>query len=338
MTNEPSSELIADIAKEERDSAQESPTVVNAPPSSESEPHDMAKRKAKGFSQFRKSVERDVLFGTASDLPRIVELSVAEIRPNPDQPRKTFNQEKLEELAASIRENGLIQPITVARDKNAEDGTTYIVVAGERRLRAHQILERETIAAIITEGERDVIALIENIQREGLDPLEEADAYQQMMERHGYSQTELGRIVGKKQNTISEALALTRLSDAVVVQYRTSDIPLSKNVLVEIAKASSPEDQLALIEEAQEFKLGVRAVRARRKAPSPSRDADGARSSETVAASQRKDRLIRSLAVAVKRAQEDARIEDFPAGSNALERLRELKHTLDETLDAITKQ
>ncbi|MEL7363310.1 MAG: ParB N-terminal domain-containing protein, partial [Bacteroidota bacterium] len=69
----------------------------------------MAKRKATGFSQFRRGVERDVLFGTASDLPRIVELSVADIRPNPDQPRKTFDSEKLEELAASIRENGLIQ-------------------------------------------------------------------------------------------------------------------------------------------------------------------------------------------------------------------------------------
>lgn len=295
---------------------------------------DMAKKQAAGFAQFSDRVStRNVLFQTSDDLPRVIEVALAEIDLNPDQPRKTFDEASLRELADSIAEHGLIQPVTVAQSA----GDRYTLVAGERRLRAHQLLSRDTIAAIVTTGEPDVIALIENIQREALDPLEEAAAYEQMMERHGYSQTELGRIVGKKQNTISEALSLSRLSPAVVDAYRTSDTRLSKNVLVEIAKEADETRQLELAQSALSDRLGVRAVRARRKSPSPP-PSNPTQSTEARAAGARKNRLIRSLAATVKRLGDDGRAEDFPAGSEALSRVTELRDQLNEHLDRITRQ
>ena len=292
----------------------------------------MAKAKAKGFSQFNAALEgRDVLFGVSESLPRVVELDVEGIQPNPDQPRKTFDEGRLRELADSIRANGLIQPIVVAR---VEGAGHYIVVAGERRLRAHQMLERRTIPAIITTGNPEVLALIENIQRENLDPLEEADAYALMMERHGYSQTELGRIVGKKQNTVSEALSLRRLSEEVKARYRTSDTRPGENVLVEIARETDAARQLELLAEALEFRLGVRAVRARRASSPPAAKAVGTPDKT----SARGEGLLRSLAVALHRARTEAGAGDFPAGSPALERLRELKAALDESLAALLQQ
>ena len=285
-----------------------------------------ARKPAKGFGQFRKSVERDALFGVSSDAPRVIEVEVESIETNPDQPRKHFDEEKLRELADSIRENGLVQPITVAA---TDTPGRWRLVAGERRLRAHQTLNRDTIFAIQTDGDPSVIALIENIQREQLDPLEEADAYAQMMERHGYSQAELGQIVGKKQSTISEALSLRRLSPALVEQYRTSDTQLSKNALVEIARANEA-DQETIMSEALSDKLGVRAIRERRLSPT--------KTPKAAAAGARKNRLIRSLAATVKRAKADARTSDFPAGSEALETIRSLRAELDEVLDPLFDQ
>ena len=285
------------------------------------------RKPAKGFGQFRQAADKNALFGTSDDAPRIIEVDVEHIETNPDQPRKHFDKEKLQELADSIRANGLVQPITVAA---TDTPGRWRLVAGERRLRAHQILSRQTIYAIQTDGEPSVIALIENIQREQLDPLEEADAYAQMMERHGYSQAELGQIVGKKQNTISEALSLRRLSPALVDQYRTSDTQLSKNALVEIAKADEAAQQ-AIMTEALSSKLGVRAIRERRVSPAP-------KTASATAAGARKNRLIRSLAATVKRAKEDARADDFPAGSEALETVRSLRAELDEVLDSLFDQ
>lgn len=302
---------------------------LDSSPSTAQPGDDMAKRKPAGFSQFS-NASRNLLFGTSTDLLRVVELDLNQIDRNPDQPRKHFDEDALQELASSIEEVGLLQPITVI---NKDD--RYLLVAGERRYRAHEILGRDTIAACITDGKPEIIALIENVQREALDPLEEADAYRQLIDQYGYNQSELGKLVGKKQNTVSEALSLSRLSDATVARYRTSDIPPSKNVLVEIAKERDEERQLALLDEALSFKLGVRAVRELRKSPTPS----GNKQIDAVhAANARKDRLIRSLASSVKRAKADARTSDFPDGSDALEQLRALKQELDEVLDPIFEQ
>src|SRR6185312_4844413 len=112
----------------------------------------------------------NIFFDTSPNLARIVELNLSQIHLDPNQPRKTVDEVRLQELANSISSVGLINPITV---KKVPDDDGYIVVSGERRYRAHQILGRERIQAIIIKGDNaDEIALIENVQREDLKPLE----------------------------------------------------------------------------------------------------------------------------------------------------------------------
>jgi ParB family transcriptional regulator, chromosome partitioning protein len=200
---------------------------------------------------------KDLFFGTSPDLPKIIELDLDQVVPNPDQPRKTFRQAALEELAASIEKHGLIQPVTV---KPNEHGG-YILVAGERRYRAHQMLGKTTIAAIVTNGNADEIALIENIQREDLNPLETAEALSQMMARYRYTQEELGKVIGKAQNTVSEFLKINSLSPRVKENYRTSDREFPRSVMLEIARLNDEDEQFRLWETVKGNKLSVRATR-----------------------------------------------------------------------------
>ena len=178
---------------------------------------------------------------TAADRPRIVEIDLHDLHPNPDQPRKAFSEESLIELAASIERHGLIQPITV---KRLDDGT-YLLVAGERRFRAFERLGRSTIPAIVTTGDAEEISLIENIQREDLNPLEEAEALARMMNRHRYTQEQLGQVVGKSQAAVSQVLGLLNLPETIKVEYRAAPRS-SKSLLVEIAAMKSEAEQLRL--------------------------------------------------------------------------------------------
>lgn len=201
---------------------------------------------------------RDVFFGTSEALPRIVELNLEQITPNPEQPRKDFNPERLRELADSIASHGLIQPITV-KENGAGPGM-YLLVAGERRYRAHKLIGKSTIAAIITHGSADELALIENIQREDLNPIEAAEALQNMMERHRYTQTELGKVIGKAVSTVNEYLRLNALAPEIKTEFRTSE-NISRNTLLEIAKLPTREEQLALWDIAKQGGLTVKKAR-----------------------------------------------------------------------------
>ena len=204
--------------------------------------------------------KRDFFFGTSPDLPKIVEINMGEIHPNPDQPRKTFDETKLRELAASIARQGLLQPIIVQKRAEPEGG--YLLVAGERRFRAHQLLERTTLPAILTEGNPDEIALIENIQRENLNPLEEAEALERMMARYHYTQEELGKVIGKAQNTVSEALQLNALPPFIKDDYRTSDTrAVSKSALVELTRIKDAQHQKAVWEAMKAGRWTVRDAR-----------------------------------------------------------------------------
>jgi len=203
-----------------------------------------------------------MFFQTSPDLPRIVEIDLDRLTPNPDQPRKWFDDVALQELAASIERHGLIQPIIV---KEAE-GDTFILVAGERRYRAHKLLGRATIAALITQGNPDEIALIENLQREDLNPIEAAEALAIMMERHHYNQEDLGRTIGKNRVTVNELLRLNTLPQKIREECRTSDI-LRKSVLIELARLDDESAQLQLWEEIKQGRLAtVRAARERKTA------------------------------------------------------------------------
>ena len=145
---------------------------------------------------------------------RLVEVNVASIHPNPYQPRATFDEESIAELAQSIQQVGLLQPLLV---RKVDDG--YELVAGERRLRAVTSLGMEKVACIVQQDIEDessaMMALIENLQREDLHYLEEAQCYQKLLETYGLTQEELANRLGKSQSSIANKLRLLKLSDEV---------------------------------------------------------------------------------------------------------------------------
>ena len=138
-----------------------------------------------------------------------IELNVSDIRPNPYQPRKVFADDKINELAESIREHGVFQPIIVRKSISG-----YELIAGERRLRASKIAKKETIPSIIVEFDDKKmmeISLLENIQRENLTAIEEAEAYENLIEKLDYTQEELAERIGKSRPHITNMLRLLKL-------------------------------------------------------------------------------------------------------------------------------
>ncbi len=146
------------------------------------------------------------------------------IRPNPRQPRQHMTPEALEELAASIREHGVLQPLLVTR---GERPGTYILVAGERRWRAARAAGLERVPVLVrelTERERLELALVENVQRADLNPLEEAEAYRQLHEEFGLSHAEIARRVGKSRVAVTNTLRLLKLSAEVKAALLAGEI------------------------------------------------------------------------------------------------------------------
>ncbi len=143
-------------------------------------------------------------------------IDINDIKPNANQPRKTFDEEKLEELAASIKEHGLIQPVVLRKS-----GKGYEIVAGERRWRAARkigIKEVPCIVKELTDEENMLLAIIENMQREDLNPIEEAEGINQMIETYGLTQEQVSKSVGKSRPYIANSLRLLRLPD-VIIEY-----------------------------------------------------------------------------------------------------------------------
>lgn len=146
---------------------------------------------------------------------KISELSLLQIIPDKNQPRKIFNEESLEDLAASIQQHGVIQPIIV---KNVPSSNKYLIIAGERRWRAAGMAKLITIPAIIQDEKSEgniAISLIENIQREELNPIELAEAFYQLNTSHGLSHEAIATLVGKSRAAITNFLRLLNLSDHV---------------------------------------------------------------------------------------------------------------------------
>lgn len=148
------------------------------------------------------------------NLNQIRNLPIAQVQPNPMQPRKYFSQEELASLAASIRENGLLQPITV----RAMEGH-YELVAGERRLRASKLAGLTVIPAIVLrmdDNQSAILSLVENIQREDLNFVEEALAIKRLMAQYSYTQEDVARLLGKNQSTVANKLRILRLPHHVL--------------------------------------------------------------------------------------------------------------------------
>jgi ParB family chromosome partitioning protein len=171
------------------------------------------------------------------------EFPIEAIKPNPGQPRKYFNETALKELSESIKSKGILQPIVVQFDLD----NNAILVAGERRYRASLMAGLKTIPGIVTTGDPDEIALIENIQREDLKPIEEAEGYARLMKKHDYTQEQLAKVVGKGRTTITETLSLNNLPDKLKKECLRVDIP--KRVLIEIARKKSAAKMVELFEQ-----------------------------------------------------------------------------------------
>ena len=169
----------------------------------------MAKKLGKGLGRGLEAIFATENVEIVTDNDKIVEIALDEIKKNPYQPRTYFNEEKLNELKESIEKNGLLQPIIV---KKAVKG--YYIIAGERRYRAFELLDRKEIPAIIkemTDEEMMVFAVLENLQREDLSALEESESYKNLMDKMSLTQEELAKKLGKSRPYIANSLRLLKL-------------------------------------------------------------------------------------------------------------------------------
>ncbi|MBO7301121.1 MAG: ParB/RepB/Spo0J family partition protein [Bacteroidaceae bacterium] len=187
----------------------------------------------------------------------IGEIEIDKIFANPNQPRRDFNEEALQELADSISELGVIQPITL---RKMEDDT-YQIIAGERRFRASQLAGKSSIPAYIlnaNEEETMEMALIENIQREDLNPLEISLAYQQLIELHNLSQEQLSKRVGKGRATIANFLRLLKLPGTIQVALKEKKIDMGHAKA--LLSLDSHADQINIFNDIIEKRYSVREV------------------------------------------------------------------------------
>jgi ParB family chromosome partitioning protein len=183
-------------------------------------------------------------------------VKLEKIRPNPGQPRKRFDKTELEELAASIKQHGIIQPVIAEKD----DGGNFVIIAGERRCRAAALAGLTEIPVILrsySAQKRLEVALIENLHRADLNPIEEAAAYKQLMDSAGYSQEEAAERVGKPRSTVANSLRLLRLPSRIKEALEGGS--LSAGHARAILSLSKGADQEALFNEIQGKGLSVRA-------------------------------------------------------------------------------
>jgi ParB family chromosome partitioning protein len=177
-------------------------------------------------------------------------IDVKSIGPNPQQPRKAFSDDELTELAQSIEENGLLQPLLVRPAPKAPG--RYELVAGERRLRAVRMLGWKAVPAVTRKVDDDtllVLALVENLQREALNPMEEAEGYQILMDRYGLSHAGIGRSVGKSRSTVANMVRLLQL-------------PASVRTFVEVGSLTTGHARalLALDDQGEMVELALKAI------------------------------------------------------------------------------
>lgn len=212
-------------------------------------------------------------------------MPIAVIKPNPLQPRQHFDEESLEELADSIRARGLLQPIIVRRER---DGG-YTLIAGERRLRAAERAGVGLVPAILSDDDLLEVALEENVQREDLSPLEEAEALAALAAERGLTHADLAQVIHKSRPYVSNTLALTRLPRDVKQEYFADGAVISREILISIARQETPEAMQALWRRVRLESLSVRSFREKQAKREPQPAAD------TLRATRKLNRTLRGL-------------------------------------------
>ena len=226
----------------------------------------------KGLADLRAEMGQIPDISILKNVERVVvkQIPIAQIGANPDQPRKTFTEAELSELAASIKEKGVLQPILL----RTVTGRPYMyeIVAGERRYRASKMAGLSEIPALVkTLNDENAmeIALIENVQRENLNPIEEAAAYQNIMEKCGYELSDVSRLIGKSESYIRNIMRLNTLEDSVKAMVERGELSASAARTIAVAENQEElahkiiNEKLPVAEVANIVKQGPRATKSR---------------------------------------------------------------------------
>lgn len=212
----------------------------------------MAKKLGKGLGSLLGVDDIDEITQKSSD--ELKELDIASITPMEGQPRQSFSQDTIKELAESIDKNGLLQPIVVRKA-----GDKYEIIAGERRYRAFKTLKKDKIPAIVRDykdEEVDKLQLVENVQREDLNPYDEAMAYLKLKEKYGLKQDDIAKAVGKSRPYISNMTRLLSLEDEILDMLKKGEITVSHAKL--ILSLDTKEERLKLAHKIKDAGLTVR--------------------------------------------------------------------------------
>ncbi|HYD68955.1 ParB/RepB/Spo0J family partition protein [Azospirillum sp.] len=203
----------------------------------------------------------DPRFRVSADHPEVAELDIALIDPNPHQPRRHFDEEALQSLAASIQRVGVRQPVGVRKG----DGGRYVLVWGERRVRAARLAGRDTVyALLVKDGNTAELALIENLQREDLDPVEVARGLDALRAEHGYTHEQLAAVSGLGKTEVTRTLGVLTLPSRILDEYPEHRRRIGKSALFELVDADDLALQLQMWELAKSG-LTIAALRNARK-------------------------------------------------------------------------
>ncbi|MGA1859523.1 ParB/RepB/Spo0J family partition protein [Azospirillum sp. 11R-A] len=271
------------------------------------------------------TVGSDRLFGTSAGFPHVVELDLARVHRNPDQPRRHFDEAELRGLASSIERHGLQNPVLVRPLPQGE----YLLIGGERRVRAHEMLGRKTVFAILTSGDPDEIGLIDNVQRVDLNAVEYAAALARLIDKHGYTHDELAAVVGRDRTDVTKLLAIMGLPAEIREEYATGFAHVSRSVMIEIAAAPAGL-QAGLWKRAKEG-ASVKAVRQAKRDHAQGGAADDAPAQEPDA-----KEAVRALQASVKRILRDVAVvreQRRHLDPDNRDRLLRLRAEIDAILD-----